>query len=163
MQSKTRSAVTCPTSPGGRRLLESSSAGWGFGLWNPLRWPLSWLAASALDLSPHQVEHYTAATGALVDDVMAAYDNRTDDALADLVASLPPAAGIELLDDLYAEAREAALAWRAIVEGEAEPADLSGRASTTHARPGLSITPRDGEGDEHPDGATRQRTQHLIT
>ena len=110
------------------------------------------------------VEHYAAATGASVDVVMAAYDNRTDDALVDLVSSLPPAAGIDLLDDLDAEAREAALAWRAIVEGEAEPTDLSGRAGGTRARPGSSITPRDGEGDdEHPDGATRQRTQHLIT
>ena len=107
------------------------------------------------------VEHYAAATGA---SVMLAYDQRTDDALVALVSSLPPEAGIELLDELDAEAREAALAWRAIVEGEQEPVDLSGRASSTRARPGSSITPRDGEGDsEHPAGAARQRTQHLIT
>jgi hypothetical protein len=109
------------------------------------------------------VEHYAAATGASVD-VMLAYDERTDDSLVALVSSLPPDAGIELLDELDAEAREAALAWRAIVEGEAEPVDLSGRAAGTRTRPGSSITPRDGEGDsEHPAGAMRQRTQHLIT
>ena len=97
---------------------------------------------------------------------MLAYDERTDDSLVALVSSLPPDAGIELLDELDAEAREAALAWRAIVEGEAaaEPVDLSGRAAGTRTRPGSSITPRDGEGDsEHPAGAMRQRTQHLIT
>ena len=105
------------------------------------------------------VEHYAAATGASVD------VERTDDSLVALVSSLPPDAEIELLDELDAEAREAALvAWRAIVEGEAEPVDLSGRAAGTRTRPGSSITPRDGEGDsEHPAGAMRQRTQHLIT
>ena len=54
-------------------------------------------------------EHYATASGVLVDVIMAAYDQRTDDALVDLVPTLPPEAGTEPLNDHDAEAREAVL------------------------------------------------------
>ena len=113
------------------------------------------------------VEQYAAATGASADNIMVAYDRRSEDALVTLVSSLPPESGGKLIEELDVHASECALAWTAIIEGEEDPADVSGQASAARARPGASITPRDGEGDvEHPTGAQHgrgQRIQHVIT
>ena len=112
------------------------------------------------------VEHYALATGAATEDIMRAYDQRTEDAAVALVCALPPDAGAKLVDDLSADASEADLALSVILEGEEEPVDLSGRATSTGARPCAQIVPNDGKGDsEHPTAAMcrRQRIQHRIT
>ena len=114
------------------------------------------------------VGHYCNAMGASPGQIFSAYDRRTEDALVALVSELPPNAGADLLDKLDTAADEACRAWRAILEGDEEPRDLSGRAvDAPRRRPGTTITPDDGDGGaEHPSAPNHgrcQRNQHEIT
>ena len=74
------------------------------------------------------VQHYVAATGEQFDKIMSAYDSRTEDALITLVSTLPPDVGLGIVEKLADAADEATLRWQAIVDGEEEPMDLTGRA-----------------------------------
>ena len=59
---------------------------------------------------------------------MRAYDTRTEDAIISLVQCLPTDIGTNLLDDLANLGDEAATHWQAILDGNDEPMDVSGRA-----------------------------------
>ena len=64
----------------------------------------------------------------------------------------PTDIGINLLDDLANLGDEAFTHWQAIVDGNDEPIDASGRAVDGRGYPRAAITPADGEDDpEHPD------------
>ena len=75
---------------------------------------------------------------------------------------LPPESGVKLTEELVDAAAEADLAWEAVLNGEEEPIDTSGRAAAPRRRPGASITPDDGDDDpEHPTGGSRSRGLHV--
>ena len=113
------------------------------------------------------VQHYVDATGERPDKIMQAYDARTEAAMITLVGTLPADVGEEIIEKLSDAAEEAMLCWQAIVNGEEEPLDTSGRAVDGRGYPRAAITPADGEGDaEHPTAATMGKTlrlQNLIT
>ena len=69
------------------------------------------------------VGQYSEATGAPIENIMFAYDKRTEDALIELVSKLPPESGAKLGDELTEAAGEAGLAWQAFQNGEEELID----------------------------------------
>ena len=108
------------------------------------------------------VEHYAMAIGASTDVIMRAYDKRTEDAIISLVQSMPTDIGINLLDDIANLGDEASTHWQAIVDGNDEPIDASGRAVDGRGYPRAAITPADGEDDpEHPDSKSLGRTLRI--
>ena len=117
---------------------------------------------SSRPLVQTMVEHYVMATGASADVIMRAYDSRTEDAISSLVGSLPTDIGINLLDDLANLGAEASAHWQAIVDGNDEPIDTSGRAVDGRGYPRAAITPADGEEDpEHPDSKSSGRALRI--
>ena len=87
------------------------------------------------------------------------HTNRERNAIISLVQSLPTDIGINLLDDLANLGDEASAHWQAIVDGNDEPIDTSGRAVDGRGYPRAAITPADGEEDpEHPDSKSLGRT-----
>ena len=134
--------ANCQTSRGGKPLVGSNTFASACARPNPHSWLLSLPAASPHGLwSRTTVEHYALATGAAIEDIMRAEDQRTDDAAVALVCALTPDASAKLVEDLSADAREAHTAWNAILEGEKKPVDLSGWATSTGAQPGAQIPP----------------------
>ena len=113
------------------------------------------------------VQHYVDATGEQFNKIMSAYDSRTEDALISLVGTLPADVGVGIVEKLADAADQVTLCWQAIVDGEEEPLDTTGRAVDEPGFPRVAITPADGEGDaEHPTAATLGKTlrlQMLIT
>ena len=113
------------------------------------------------------VQHYVDATGERFDKIMSAYDLRSEDALITLVGTLPADVGAHIVEKVADAADEATLCWQAIVNGEEEPMDTTGRAVDGRGLPRAAITPADGEGDaEHPTAATLGKTlrlQNIIT
>ena len=93
-------------------------------------------------------EHYCTAMEENVDNIMLAYDSRTEDAVVSLMAELPPESGLELVTKLAESASEAALAWREIQNGLVETSVVLEGSGGRRAQ---RITPDDGEADpEHP-------------
>ena len=88
--------------------------------------------------------------------VMQAYDKRTEDAVVDLVATLPPAVGVALVDTLGTAAEDAAIAWASLFQDDDDSRDgNSAGVRTQHSgrpqRLGAGIVPLDENEDiEHP-------------
>eukprot|EP00973_Karenia_brevis_P063477 8821767-Karenia_brevis.AAC.1 len=106
-------------------------------------------------------EHYALATGANKDAILLAYDSRTEDAIIELMAQLPPETATKVLDKLSDAAGEYDLAWRDIVEGRSETPEQP----SMQQRPGgrrNRITPDDGENDaEHPAAGSFGKTHSI--
>ena len=105
------------------------------------------------------VDHFVESCGADQQCIMARYDNRTEDALVALVGSLPPDAGLELLDHIQEAAAASDLAWSDILQGS------DGGSPSYGTRPGRGrsrLTPNDGDNDaEHPSATPHGGTMSI--
>jgi len=131
----------------------------GLGLRTARQVSLAAFVASRVSARPHVREMATHLAQAGVCDmsaVMLAYDGRTEDAVVDLVATLPAAVGAALVDTLDAVAKDAVNTWASLFQDDeasqgggtmVERAQHAGRPQ----RLGAGIVPLDEDEDaEHP-------------
>ena len=100
-----------------------------------------------------------------VDIILNAYDRRTEDALLDLVATLPSDSGGKLLDKLENSVKNAEDIWGNLFDGAHMAIDEALRRQPRRRGPGSRLLPDDGDMDaEHPHsaGGRALRIQRMI-
>jgi hypothetical protein len=137
----------------------------GLGLREARGIALSAFLASRIASRPHVQElaqHMQDVGLAPVAVVMRAFDQRTDDALTQLVGELDSEIGTALVDQLTDLASTAQLQWDALFdESASQPSEASARRLR---RPGAAagLVPNDEDGDdEHPDAGTPTTAMHI--
>ena len=94
--------------------------------------------------------------------IMAAYDARTEDAMLNLVATLPPDSGVELANKLEHAADCAADVWRGLFNNGQASVDEELPRSPHRTGAASHLLPDDGEQDaEHPDTPALGRTLRI--
>ena len=131
----------------------------GLGLRTARQVSLAAFVASRVSARPHVREMATHLAQAGVCDmsaVMLAYDGRTEDAVVQLVATLPAAVGAALVDTLETAAEDAATVWASLFQDDEDSrgGSATGARAQHSGRPqrlGAGIVPLDEDEDvEHP-------------